>query len=753
MTEAHSTAGSPDESAVLPPLLARRVHRIKLRDRLRIAGLRGDAESAEQLCKALLRQPGIERVRFNPAAASLTISYSEEFAQRQLAETLASLDAFEIRLHDVAGDPGTSQSPARSRSEPAARPAAADNPEAAAAHGDEGWHLQELAAVLEALQSQPEGLSPAEATRRLRQHGPNLLARLERRSDWHILREQFQSAPVAMLGVSAAISLLTAAPLDATVIAIVIGTNAAIGFLTERQAEDTIASMASIEGQELKVLRDGSITQIDASEVVRGDILLLEPGARLPADARLVRAHHLTVDESSLTGESLPVIKKARNCDEPRVLAERRNMVHLGTVVSGGDGRAVVVETGDDTELGRIQSLASASQRPMTPMQEQLNTVSTQLAVMSSAVCALVFAVGLARGQPRLAMLNTAISLAVAAVPEGLPAISNSLLAIGIRRMREQNVLARHLDAIENLGAIDVLCVDKTGTLTENRMRVMEARSPQQRVDFSLQQGDWREQAEAIDERFWKVLALCNESQEVEGEWQGSPTENALVEAAANAGIKVTALRKSMPRKRVRYRSEKRPYMVSAHSYPRKKSYFHAVKGRPRQVITACTHMRKGNRRVALSDKMREQIMAENRALMDESYRVLGVAWKHQDEASIGKTDGLEWLGLVAMADPLRPEVADLLPGLQQAGIRTIILTGDQLGTARAIGRKARLNGDGDVRVLGADELEQLSEGELLEEVKQTHVFARVSPAMKLKLVQGAAEKRTPGGHGQGRHK
>jgi Ca2+-transporting ATPase len=355
---------------------------------------------------------------------------------------------------------------------------------------------------------------------------------------------------------------------------------------------------------------------------------------------------------------------------------------------------------------------------------------------MSAAVCALVFAVGLVRGQPRLAMLNTAISLAVAAVPEGLPAISNSLLAIGIRRMREQNVLARHLDAIENLGAIDVLCVDKTGTLTENRMRVMEAHSPQQRVDFSLQPGEWREQAKAIDERFWKVLALCNESQEIDGEWQGSPTENALVEAAANAGIKVAALRKSMPRKRVRYRSEKRPYMVTAHSYPRKNGYFHAVKGRPRQVITACTHMRKGRRRVALSDKMREQIMAENRALMDESYRVLGVAWKHQDEESIGKTDGLEWLGLVAMADPLRPEVADLLPGLQQAGIRTIILTGDQLGTARAIGRKARLNGDGDVRVLGADELEQLSEGELLEEVKQTHVFARVSPAMKLKLVQ-----------------
>jgi Ca2+-transporting ATPase len=701
------------------------VHRVGLRDRIRISVLRHDPEFAREICARLRRQEGIRRLRFNQAAASLTLEYENVLAQQMLPQRLAEFDI----VLTASKAPG--QSAATSAGQGPTQPSQPGETDS------RGWHVKELVAVLEELRSSSSGLEPDEATRRLEENGPNLLHELERRSDWKILLEQFQSAPVAMLGVSAAIAMLTAAPLDAAVIVIVVGANAAVGFLTERQAEDTIASMATIEGQRLKALRGGHIIEIEAGEVVRGDIMLLDPGTRLPADARLVKAHHLTVDESSLTGESLPVVKKAIDCDEPRTLADRRNMVHLGTVVSGGDGRAVVVETGNSTELGKIQSLASSSQRPMTPMQEQLNTVSTQLAVLSSGICALVFAVGVVRGQPLVGMMNTAISLAVAAVPEGLPAISNSLLAIGIRRMREKNVLARRLDAIENLGAIDVLCVDKTGTLTENRMRVVEVRTPTERI--ALKSGDdlaMQQAAQAIDSRFWKVMVLCSEVLQGEGRWLGSATEVALVEAAARAGVRVSALQKSMPRKKVRARSETRPYMVTTHSYPRKKGFFQAVKGRPHQVLNRCTHIRKGKRRVALSDSMREQILQDNRELMDNSYRVLGVAWRHKDEARLGKTEELEWLGLVAMSDPLRPEVADLIPQLQQAGIRTIILTGDQVGTARAIGRQAGLNGDSEVKVLGADELEQLSEGALLEEVKHTHVFARVSPAMKLKLVQ-----------------
>lgn len=732
MSKLHDISQGGEEGRVGAVDTAVLVHRVGLRDRLRISALRHDPCFAQEVCSRLRRQEGVRSLRFNRAAASLTLDYEDRLAQQLLPQRLAE---FDIALAETVSSTESSESTAAQKKVQSAQPGEADA---------RGWHVKELVAVLEELRSPSSGLEPDEAARRLAENGPNLLQELERRSDWKIFLEQFQSAPVAMLGVSAAIAVLTAAPLDAAVIVIVVGANAAVGFLTERQAEDTIASMATIKGQRVKVLREGHITEIDSSEVVRGEVLLLDPGTRLPADARLVKAHHLTVDESSLTGESLPVVKKAKDCAEPRTLADRRNMVHVGTVVSGGDGRAVVVETGDDTELGKIQSLASSSQRPMTPMQEQLNKVSTQLAALSSGVCALVFAVGVVRGQPLMAMMNTAISLAVAAVPEGLPAISNSLLAIGVRRMREKNVLARHLDAIENLGAIDVLCVDKTGTLTENRMRVVEVRTATERI--ALEADDdrlWEQAAVAIDDRFWKTMVLCSEVQLEEGEWSGSATEVALVEAAARAGVRVEALQKSMPRKKIRARSEARPYMVTAHSYPRKKGYFQAVKGRPRQVLNRCTHIRKGKRRLRLTDSMREKILQDNRDLMDNSYRVLGVAWRHKEEASLGKTEDLEWLGLVAMSDPLRPEVADLIPQLQQAGIRTIILTGDQVGTARAIGRQAGLNGDGEVKVLGADELEQLSEGALLEEVKHTHAFARVSPAMKLKLVQ-ALQK---GGH------
>jgi Ca2+-transporting ATPase len=703
-------------------------HRIPGRDRFRCAELRWDEDLVYQLRAALAAIPGVTGFRVSRHASSLVVSYSDTAAQDGMLETLAAIPGVEVA---AAGQPPASARPrqAKPKRKPKPGPPSVDRspprhrPEGADTASDSGpdWHLLELAAVIQALGSDLKGLSSDEAALRLRREGPNILRKMQRRSDWRILLEQFQTAPVAMLGLSAIIALASASPLDASVIGVVVGINAAIGFLTERQAEITIANLGGAEGQRARVLRDGRVHTIAAEEVVRGDIILLDPGTALPADARLVKAHNLTVDESALTGESLPVVKKRDDLENWAALADRSNMVHLGTTVSGGDGRGVVTDTADATELGRIQALASVTDQPMTPMQTELARVSTQLAVLSSAVCGLVFVAGLLRGQPRLAMLNTAISLGVAAVPEGLPAISNSLLAIGIRRMGDNNVLARRLDAIENLGAVDVLCVDKTGTLTENRMQVMEV--------VGLGRGK-------IDNRLWKVLALCNEA-DLDGEKpSGSPTEQALLQAAADSGTDWQRLRLTMPRKKVRYRSDRRPWMVTLHKYPRKQGYFRAVKGRPRQVLERCSHVRRGTRRLPLSDAMRDEILQQNRELMAESYRVLGVAWKNQEDDSLKRTADLEWLGLVAMADPLRPEVEALIPRLSAAGIRTIVLTGDQLGTATAIGRRLKLNGDGDVAVLGADQLEQLSQEQWQESVRKTHVFARVSPAMKLRLVR-----------------
>ena len=713
-------AGSPQPRPPAP-LPAAVVHRIRGRDRLRCEALRGDPALARSLRTALRREPAILRARVSSGAASVVIEYVDGAAQARAPELLAALPGQALALADNGGAQGAAAAEPRRRSPTQAGASATADAEAEPGAGA-GWHRRDLAAVLQALGADLEGLTPEEARRRLARHGPNVLPHMQRRSDWRILLEQFQSAPVALLGVSAVIAAATAAPLDAGIIAVVVGANATIGFLTERQAEQTIASLSQRDSDGVQVLRGGRVSTVDAEDLVRGDIMLLEPGMRLPADARVVKAHNLSVDESSLTGESLPVRKVAKDDPLRRVLADRRNMVHLGTIVSGGDGRALVTETGDATELGRIQALAAGSAPPLTPMQRELARVSTQLAVLSAAVCGLVFLVGLLRGQPRLKMLNTAISLAVAAVPEGLPAISNSLLAIGIGRMRDRNVLARRLDAIENLGAVDVLCVDKTGTLTENRMRVAETRG-------------WRDLP--VDDRFWKVLVLCNEA---EPGTAGSPTERALLEAAAEAGIAVARLRRGMPRVKVRYRSETRPYVVTVHRYPRKQGFFVAVKGRPKQVLAKCTHLRRGPRRVPLTDAHRAEILRRNSELTDQAYRVLGVAWKHADDAKADGVADLEWLGFTALSDPLRPEVPALIPRLQAAGIRTIVLTGDQRGTAAAIGRALRLNGDDPVTVIGADELEALPVDAWGEPVREAHVFARVSPAMKLQLVRQLQE-------------
>jgi Ca2+-transporting ATPase len=386
--------------------------------------------------------------------------------------------------------------------------------------------------------------------------------------------------------------------------------------------------------------------------------------------------------------------------------------------------------------MGRIQALAAGNEQPMTPMQQQLGAISTQLAWLSAGVCGLVFVAGVLRGQPRLHMLNASISLAVAAVPEGLPAVSNSLLASGIRSMRRRGILARRLDAIENLGAVDVLCVDKTGTLTENRLRVVAVDTPDGAIDLSSGGCSPAAYERFTDRRLWTVLALCNESEYVDGELCGSSTEIALLQAAETPLGSIDALRGAMPRHKVRYRSEARPYMVTVHRYGDRKGYFRAVKGRPKQVLERCSFARRKGRRVRLTREMRDRILARNDEMMADALRVLGVACRHQREGRIGATEELEWLGLVGMSDPLRPKVAELLPALRRAGIRTIMLTGDQRGTAAAIGRQLGLGDDGRVRVLGADELEHLGEDELAEQAEDTQVFARVSPAMKLKLVK-----------------
>jgi len=609
------------------------------------------------------------------------------------------------------------------------------------------WHLLDLSEVLQRLDASPtQGLAREEAATRLQRYGKNSLEAASRRSDFVIFIGQFNSLPVALLGASTVISLLTGGTADAAVILGVVLINSAIGFVTERQAELTISSLSQTGVRAVNALRDGVLTEIPVEDLVPGDVLALIPGSYIAADIRLVSGHALSVDESALTGESLPVSKDHRflgDADTP--LGDRRNMAYMGTHVTGGNGSGVVVATAAATELGQIQTMVGEAEAPETPMQRQLDSMGTQLALLSGAVCAGVFGVGLLRGHGWLEMLKSSVSLAVAAVPEGLPAVATTTLAMGIADMRKRNVAARHLDAVESLGSVQVFCMDKTGTLTMNRMAVVAAHAGDD--TFSVSEGRFSLNEQAFDAhgryeliRLLQIVSLCSET-EIHGSaddyrLEGSPTENALVDLALATGIDVPSLRLDHPTLKTRYRAEARPFMSTLHPYKGGKHLL-AVKGRPEEMLAMCTHRLVGGRKVRLTKEARAAVRAANDRMGSDALRVLGIAYKELDSDRMpSRTAGLVWLGLAGMADPMRPGMDKLIARYHRAGIETIMITGDQTGTAYAIGKQLDLSNGKPLQVLESSKLEEMEPELLAGLVKNVHVFARVSPAHKLKIVQ-----------------
>ena len=610
------------------------------------------------------------------------------------------------------------------------------------------WHCMKLAEVIGQLEvSETNGLSSDEVALRLQRYGENKLAAAEPRSDLSIFIDQFISAPVGLLAASAVVALMTGGMLDAAVIVGVVLINAAIGFVTERQAEKTISSLAESGVSAVNVLRNGVATVVPVESIVPGDVLVFTPGSYIAADVRLLHTHNLSVDESALTGESLPVAKDSKfTAKEDTALGDRHNMAYMGTHVTGGSGRGVVIATAKTTELGQIQTMVGEAEAPETPMQKQLDDMGTKLALLSGGVCAGVFGVGILRGYAWLEMLKASVSLAVAAVPEGLPAVATTTLAMGIADMRKRNVAVRHLDAVETLGSVQVFCMDKTGTLTMNRMAVVQVYGGQEA--FTISEAEFREDAGTIDPlareelvRLMQVVSLCSET-DIKGtladhQLDGSPTENALVELALGAGIDVVALRDQYPTLRTRYRAEGRPYMSTLHGGLEDGKYLLAVKGSPEEVLAMCDHQIKQGKHVRLSSQAREAILAENERMAGDALRVLGVAYReHDSDRMPAKTGQLVWLGLAGMADPMRPGMDKLIAKYHRAGIETIMITGDQSATASAIGHQLGLNRGGPLQVLESSKLENMDPALLAGLVKNVHVFARVSPAHKLKIVQ-----------------
>jgi Ca2+-transporting ATPase len=643
----------------------------------------------------------------------------------------------------------------------------------------EQWHLMDSNDVIPFFNtSAGYGLSSESANELLTKYGPNLLPESVPRSGLSIFFNQFKSLPVALLGVAAGISFFTGGLADAIVIAGVVVINGVIGYATETQAEKTIHSLKSLVRPSALLLRECALKEVGAEDIVPGDILILRPGSYIPADARLIEAHHLSIDESALTGESMPVLKRVESL-ELRVmsgensaihnsqsaipdipLADRTNMVYMGTLVTGGQGIAVVTATGKFTEIGKIQTLVGGAQPPATPMEIQLDRMGTQLVIISGAVCGIVFIIGLLRGYGFLQMLKTSISLAVAAVPEGLPTIATTTLALGIREMRKHHVLIRHLNAVETLGSVQTICLDKTGTITMNRMSVVSVHTGMRRIrasdgKFIIHEGSGgREASGSIYEplnpfqcdellRLIHVSTLCNESEVSmqEGEYivNGTPTENALVHMAISAGVDVVQLRNKYSFIKINHRSENRNFMSSIHEYRNNnKHYLVALKGSPAEVLAMCSYQIKDGVKIPLNEDDRLAIEIENERMAGKALRVLAAAYCHienSDDDFAGNKD-LVWLGLIGMADPIRNGVKDLMAVFHQAGIDTVMITGDQGPTAYAIGKELNLSNREQLEILDSTHLASIEPDVLKALSQRVHVFSRVSPAHKLQIVQ-----------------
>ncbi len=597
--------------------------------------------------------------------------------------------------------------------------------------------------VLESLAvDQRVGLTPEEAGSRRRLHGWNRLVEGEGIRPWRIFLAQFRSLVVGLLAVAAVVAWVTGGRIEALAILVVLLLNSLIGFLMEWQAGRALEALRSQTKSQARVRRGGTEEVVLAEELVPGDIVILNPGDRVPADLRLVETSNLRMEESALTGESTTVSKSTAAVAAGRLLAERHSMVYLGTMVTAGRAIGVVTETGGATELGRIGILVAETAEVETPLRQQLDRLGRQLVYLVLAIGTIIFFAGWWRGDGTLVMLETAISLAVAAVPEGLPAVTTLILALGVLRMAGANAIVRHLPAVETLGSATVICTDKTGTLTENRMVVREFRLGDGRtIEMERSAGH----GIAFDERWRRTVeaaVLCNEATQGSGGVMiGDPTETALLESARQAGIDIEQLRLGYPKVAEEPFDATTKRMITVHQIVGGNVRV-CLKGAPAVVLGMCNQILTQNETGAgavtdeLTETQRLEIIRDNERMAGEALRVLAIAERIDLGESTDRLHGYTFLGLIGMHDPPRPEAAQAIRQAYDAGIRIVMLTGDQLNTARAIARELGIAEGGKLEACHASELELVSGPDLSRLAGCVQVFARVSPEDKLRIVE-----------------
>jgi P-type Ca2+ transporter type 2C len=600
------------------------------------------------------------------------------------------------------------------------------------------WHLQEAHDVARAHAVElHHGLHDEEAARRAEMHGPNELVERARRGPGRLLLEQFTDFMILVLLGAAVIAGLLGDWVDTLAILVIVLLNGLVGFVQAWRADQALAALKRLAAAHATVLRDGTVRRIAANGLVPGDIVLIEAGNQIPADLRLTEVARLLVDESALTGESMTVEKHARSLGAgAESLGDRLNMAYKGTTAAHGRGRGLVIATGMSTELGKVADLMAAGGDRATPLQRRLAAFGRRLAVAVLGICALIFAVGMLRGEPALLMLLTAVSLAVAAIPEALPAVVTVLLALGARRMVTLNALVRRLPSVETLGSVTFICSDKTGTLTQNRMR----------VDEVVVAGEvWRPGAaarpDAGQQEILRAGALCNDAADGEGGWQGDPTEIALVLAAQEAGIGKAELDRWFPRVHELPFDSQRKRMTTFHQTP--DGLVACTKGAPESVVPQCVS-RCGPDGSGTLDAA--GTLATARAMATRGLRVLALARRrHEQLPAPGELEsaeqGMELLGLVGLIDPPREEAALAVQDCISAGITPVMITGDHPATAWAIARRLGIAptgaaGDGEADVLTGAELGGLDDAALRERVRSVRVYARVDPAQKIRIVE-----------------
>jgi Ca2+-transporting ATPase len=631
------------------------------------------------------------------------------------------------------------------------------------------WHSKNLEETYASLSSRDYGLSQDEAKERLEKYGPNAFEIEKGKSRLKLFLGQFTNPLFAVLIVAALISLSVGKAVDATVIFAVILLNAIIGFFQEYKAETALEALKSMAAPEASVLRDCTIEglciarRIKASEIVPGDVIVLSVGDKVPADARLIEAFNLQIDESSLTGESAPVAKITDVLPEKAPIADRLNVAYSGTVVTNGRGKAVVFATGNQSEIGKIASIIKKTEKAETPIKKRTIDLSRKLAIIALIASSLTFVIGLLKGFDFIEVFLFALASAVSAIPEGLPTVITLTLAIAVGRMAKRNAIIRKIQAVDTLGSATVICTDKTGTLTTNQMTAQKIYADSKIVNITgvgfAPTGDFRLNDEILDVPQNKTITellhtavLCNDSclkQSASDRWEilGDPTEGALVVAAKKAGFDKEQLEKTMPRIDEVPFDSKTKFMVTFNKLlDDQVAVF--CKGAPEIVLAMCSKIMENGEEKILTAMKKRKILEVNTSLANEALRVLAFAkqtiplqGKENCKVSLQQgSKGLVFLGLIGLIDPPRPEAKKAVQLCKRAGIKVVMATGDHKLTASAIAKSLGIMQDG-LKAFSGTDLDEMSDEQLDVVINETAVFARVSPEHKYRIVESLRRK------------